>query len=72
MVDTMKLSRSVQSMHDMAMRLCDPQAYRPGDVQLLMNRVYQLDKQLPMQHMTVQVPIENTTRRISNVQQRRD
>jgi hypothetical protein len=60
MVDAMKLSRSIRSMHQMASQLCDSPSYRPGDVRLMMARVHQLDRQLPLQHMTVQVPIENT------------
>jgi hypothetical protein len=47
-------------MHEMAAQLCDSQAYRPGDVRLMMNRVHQLDRQLPLQWMRAQVPIENT------------
>ena len=60
MVDTMKLSRSIRSMHDMSELLCDSQAYREGDVQLLLARVHQLDRSLPLQSMPVQIPIENT------------
>jgi hypothetical protein len=60
MLDTMKLSRSIRSMHDMSELLCDSRAYREGDVQLLLTRVHQLDRSLPLQAMPVQIPIENT------------
>jgi hypothetical protein len=59
-VDMLRLSRSVQSVHMMASEVCDSSQYRPVDIELLMNRVHQLDRQLPMQRMVVQVPIENT------------
>ena len=60
MVDIMKLSRAIKSMEQLSTMLCDSQLYRDGDVQLMMNRIHQLEQQLPMQHMLVQVPIENT------------
>ncbi|MBL9084528.1 MAG: hypothetical protein JNK76_22185, partial [Planctomycetales bacterium] len=60
MTDTMKLSRAVQSMHHTAACIRDANCYRGADVHLLMNRVHQLDRELPLQTMTAQVPIENT------------
>ncbi|MGC3965909.1 MAG: hypothetical protein QM775_00615 [Pirellulales bacterium] len=60
MSDTMKLSRAVQSMHHTAACIRDANCYRGGDVALLMNRVHQLDRELPLQTMVAQVPIENT------------
>ena len=60
MTDTMKLSRAVQQMHNTASCIRDANCYRGGDVQLLMQRVHQLDRELPLQTMVAQVPIENT------------
>ena len=60
MSDTMKLSRAVQQMHNTATCIRDANCYRGGDVQLLMQRVHQLDRELPLQTMVAQVPIENT------------
>jgi hypothetical protein len=60
MTDTMKLSRAVQQMHHTAACIRDANCYRGADVHLLMNRVHQLDRELPLQTMTAQVPIENT------------
>ena len=60
MTDTMKLSRAVQQMHNTAACIRDANCYRGGDVQLLMQRVHQLDRELPLQTMMAQVPIENT------------
>lgn len=59
-VDTVKLSRSIQAMHQMAGSVCDAGCYRGGEVSRLLNRVKQLDRELPLQSMISQVPIENT------------
>jgi hypothetical protein len=59
-VDMVKLSRSIRTMHDMAATICDAPMYRHGEVDRLMRRIHQLDRELPLQTMTVQVPIENT------------
>ena len=58
---TMKLSRSVRQMQDSA-AICASQAhlYREGEVQRLLNRVEQLERELPFQTMRVQIPYENT------------
>ncbi len=60
MTDTVKLSRSIKSMHDTAMHVCDAGSYRDGEVARLLARVHQLDRELPLQTMVAQVPIENT------------
>lgn len=60
MSDVMKLSRSIQSMHQTAAHICDAGMYRNGEVDRLLRRVQQLDRELPLQSAQVQVPIENT------------
>lgn len=60
MTDTVKLSRAIKSMHDTAACAQDVELYRDGEVQRLLARVHQLDRELPLQTMMAQVPIENT------------
>ena len=62
MRQAMKLSRSVKSMQQSA-GLCaqNAGAYRDGEVARLMRRVDQLDRELPLQTMTAQIPYENTS-----------
>lgn len=60
MVDTVKLSRSVRSMREQAQMICDAGMYRDGEVDRLLRRVHQLDRELPLQTMQGLVPIENT------------
>jgi hypothetical protein len=61
MRDTMRLSRSVTAMRNSA-AICSQcqHLYRPGEVDRLLRRVDQLDRELPLQSMRVQVPYENT------------
>jgi hypothetical protein len=61
MHDTMRLSRSIQSMR-MASAECVQCAhlYRDGELDRMLRRVDQLDRELPLQTMRVQVPYENT------------
>lgn len=60
MADTMKLSRSIKSMHNAAQVVCDGDLYRDGETNRLLRRVEQLDKELPLQTMRAQIPYENT------------
>jgi hypothetical protein len=60
MTDAMKLSRAIQSMHQTAAHICDAGNYRDGEVNRLLQRVHQLDRELPLQSTVAQVPIENT------------
>jgi len=60
MADTMKLSRSIKSMHTSAQTVCDGGLYRDGETTRLLRRVEQLDKELPLQTMRAQIPYENT------------
>jgi hypothetical protein len=62
MRQAMKLSRSVKSMQQSA-AMCaqNAGAYRDGEVARLMRRVDQLDRELPLQTMTAQIPYENTS-----------
>lgn len=61
MKDTVKLSRAVTSMRKSKAQ-CSQCAhlYRDGEVNRLMKRVLQLDRELPLQTMRSQVPYENT------------
>jgi|GEM_PF-575196 len=62
MRQAMKLSRSVKSMQQSAgMCAQNAGAYRDGEVARLMRRVDQLDRELPLQTMTAQIPYENTS-----------
>ncbi|UUO04976.1 hypothetical protein M4951_16480 [Blastopirellula sp. J2-11] len=62
MHETMKLSRSIKSMQQLAMT-CGQCAhlYRDGEVSRLLRRVDQLERELPLQTMRAQIPYENTT-----------
>jgi len=61
MKDTVHYSRAITSMRNL-----QPQCYkcshhyRAGEVHRLMNRVDQLDRELPLQTMRAQIPYENT------------
>ena len=58
---TMKLSRSIKQMQDCALQCVQYEhLYRDGVTKRLMNRVSQLERQLPLQSMRVQIPYENT------------
>ena len=58
---TMKLSRSIKYMEECSIRCAaNAHLYRDGDVERLLNRVKQLEKELPLQSMRVQIPYENT------------
>ena len=59
MHDTMKLSRSHHAIHKALCDINDCDSYRPGDVAHLSSVVEQLDRKMPLQHMTVQIPYEN-------------
>src|SRR5262249_34701089 len=57
---TMRLSRSVKSIQDVAQWTCDGDCYRPGDVPLMLRRLDQLSQRLPLQYQLVNMPYENT------------
>jgi len=59
--ETVRLSRAIQSMQQ-SKAICSNCAhlYRPGEVDRLLRRVQQLDRELPLQSMRTQVPFENT------------
>ena len=61
MQQTMKLSRSVTAMRN-AREMCVQcsHLYRPGEIKRLINRVDQLEKEIPLQSMRAQIPYENT------------
>ncbi len=52
--------RQVVALDEALDTIHDHGPYRPGDVQRLKTRVHQLEKMLPMQTYTVNVPYENT------------
>ncbi len=57
----LKLSRSVKQMQDCALQCVQcAHLYRDGETDRLLNRVTQLERQLPLQSMRVQIPYENT------------
>lgn len=58
--DSMKLSRSHQAIHTALPCISDCGLYRPVDVAQLSSVVEQLDRKMPLQNMTVQIPYENT------------
>lgn len=61
MKETMRLSRAVTAMrHSRAQCAKCAQCYREGEVERLMKRVDQLDRELPLQTMRQQIPFENT------------
>jgi len=61
MRQTMQLSRAIRSMKDSSdqARHCE-HLYRLGEVDRLLKRVHQLDRELPLQTMRAQIPYENT------------
>jgi hypothetical protein len=60
MEQTMELSRAIRAMHQTSTQVARSDLYRDGELPRLMQRVHQLDRELPLQSMTVQVPYENT------------
>ena len=61
MKDTMQLSRAITTMRNSRLECIRcAHLYRPGEVERLLGRVKQLDRELPLQTMRVQVPYENT------------
>lgn len=58
--DTMKISRSYQAIRETLHCAQNPECYRAGDVAMLGRVLDQLDRKMPLQSMTVQVPYENT------------
>jgi hypothetical protein len=61
MRQAMLLSRSVKSLQQTAAGLChSPNAYRDGEMALLLRSIEQLDRTLPLQTMLAQIPHENT------------
>ena len=61
MRQAMLLSRSVKSLQQTAAGLChSPNAYRDGEIALLLRSIEQLDRTLPLQTMLAQIPHENT------------
>jgi hypothetical protein len=62
MQDTVRLSRSIQAMRtNAAMCVQCAHLYRDGEVDRLLRRVDQLDRELPLQSTMVQIPYENTS-----------
>lgn len=58
---TMKYSRAIKSMETAEERCIQCRhLYRDGEVERLLRRVHQLDRELPLQTMWVQIPYENT------------
>jgi hypothetical protein len=61
MRQAMLLSRSVKSLQQTAAGLCNSSdAYRDGEMALLLRSIEQLDRTLPLQTMLAQIPHENT------------
>jgi hypothetical protein len=61
MRQAMLLSRSVKSLQQTAAGLCHASnAYRDGEMALLLRSIEQLDRTLPLQTMLAQIPHENT------------
>jgi hypothetical protein len=61
MKDTMKLSRAVTAMRNSQAQCARcAHCYRDGEVERLLKRVEQLDRELPLQTMRAQIPYENT------------
>lgn len=58
--DSMKISRTYQSVRQTATQLCNSPLYRDGDINRLARAVDQIDRRLPLQTTRVQVPYENT------------
>lgn len=61
MHQSMQLSRSVRAMQECSSQCVQcAHLYRDGEVDRLMRRVHQLDRELPLQSMRAQIPYENT------------
>jgi hypothetical protein len=61
MKDTMKLSRAITAMRNSQAQCAQcAHCYREGEVDRLLKRVEQLDRELPLQTMRAQIPYENT------------
>jgi hypothetical protein len=61
MHQSMQLSRSIRAMQDCSAQCIQCEhLYRDGEVDRLMRRVHQLDRELPLQSMRAQIPYENT------------
>ena len=61
MTETVEYSRSIRAMQNNAMQCVRASHhYRNGEVERLLRRVQQLDRELPLQTLPCQVPIENT------------
>ena len=61
MKDTMKLSKAITAMRRSRAQCARcAHCYRPGEIDRLIGRVNQLDRELPLQSMRAQVPYENT------------
>ncbi|TWT87714.1 hypothetical protein Mal64_32570 [Pseudobythopirellula maris] len=61
MKDSVRLSRAIASMHRSRAQCAECQhQYLEGEVDRLMARVRQLERELPLQSMRAQVPYENT------------
>ncbi|NLS92640.1 MAG: hypothetical protein GXX96_10830 [Planctomycetaceae bacterium] len=62
MRETMELSRAITAMKNSAAQCARcAHLYREGEVDRLLRRVDQLDRELPLQTMMVQIPYENTS-----------
>ena len=58
---SVQLSRSIKKMEECSLHCVQcAHLYRDGETDRLLNRVEQLERQLPMQSMRAQVPYENT------------
>jgi hypothetical protein len=61
MKDTMKLSRAITAMRRSQVQCARCACcYRDGDLERMLKRVDQLDRELPLQTMRQQIPFENT------------
>ena len=60
MNDTMKLSKAYASVQQGVQSMSDCGLYRPGDVAQMHRVVGHLDRRMPLQHMLVNIPYENT------------
>jgi hypothetical protein len=57
--DAMQISKMHRSIHESAKYVSECGLYRPTDIQLLRRAVDQIDRKLPLQAMTAQIPFEN-------------
>ncbi len=59
--ENLEYSRSVEAMRSNALQCVQcAHLYRPGEVERMLRRVDQLDRELPLQTLNCQVPIENS------------